>query len=73
MSTITIDSTELKELIRSVVDEAVEERLSKLESDWDDEQTDQALARAMDEARNSPILSPAEFRQLLESDLTSEA
>jgi hypothetical protein len=73
MSAITIDSTELKALIRSVVDEAVEERLAKLESDWDDEATDQALARAMDEARTSPIMTPAEFRQFLESDLNSEA
>jgi hypothetical protein len=69
MSAITIDPAELKALIRSVVDEAVEERLAQLQSDWDDEVTDQALARAMEEARNDPTIPGEQFLAELKARL----
>lgn len=67
MSAITIDTAELQSLIRSAVDEAFQAHLDELQSDWDDATTDAALARAMDEARNSPRMSSEEFVKRLNS------
>ena len=68
MSAISIDTAELKTLIRSAVNEALQAHLSELQSDWDDDMTDAGLARAMDEVRDSPPMSPDEFFKRLESD-----
>lgn len=51
MSAITINTNELKSLIRDAVNEAFDARIQELRRDWDDEMTDAALARAIDEAR----------------------
>ncbi|GEP44358.1 hypothetical protein [Brevifollis gellanilyticus] len=67
MSAITIDSAELQSLIRSAVNEAFQAHLDELQSDWDDETTDGALARAMDEVRYSPRMSSEEFLKRLNS------
>lgn len=67
-TTIAISPEELKSLIRSAVDEAFESRRVRDQSDWDDEMTDAALVRAMDEAKDSPRMSPEEFLQRLTSE-----
>jgi len=69
MSTIAIDTSQLQYLIRSAVNEAFNERMDELRSDWDDELTDAALARAMDDARNSPRMSVEEFHKRLQTSL----
>jgi hypothetical protein len=51
------------------VNEAFDERMDELRSDWDDEMTDAALARAMDEARSSPRMSVEEFHKRLQTSL----
>jgi hypothetical protein len=67
-TTSALSPSELKSLIQSAVDEAFEARLSNMQSDWDDDMTDAALASAMEEAKGSSRMSPEEFFKRLESN-----
>lgn len=71
MNAITIDPAELRSLIHEAVKEAFDEQMHNLRHNWDDEVSDAALARAMDEAlaQDEPVIPLPEFRKQLQAQI----
>ena len=70
MTTIAISTEELKDLIKSAVDEAIERRFASILDEIEEEEVvDRNLARLMDEARNEPTISGEEFLAELKASL----